>query len=258
MFRQRIRNSLLLRNGEFVFEELQPLDQSRKSFLFALVVEAAQALVCLALAAFAIRKLVCREAPIPRRRSRQGRCLRIIFGGTLVVFVFFLVQPCKRFIEFWAIGIIFYSALEKVFADRKVFTLRFDAQRLARLVGIVHRRYTRVPSHVPRRCVPKQQHPWLERRDLSKQPRHSAPLSVLPSRVRLDKKRIGDNGSKPAQRRDESELAEFLAKIEIEFDASEMFLPVKSRKVMFDRQFEQAHHDQYRQRDQASRHNSFP
>jgi hypothetical protein len=48
------------------------------------------------------------------------------------------------------------------------------------------------------------------------------------------------------------------AKTEIEFDTAEMFLPVKSRKIAFDRQFEQPHHDQDRQRDQASRHNSFP
>jgi hypothetical protein len=53
-------------------------------------------------------------------------------------------------------------------------------------------------------------------------------------------------------------LPEFFAKIEIEFDASEMFLAVKSRKIAFDGQFEQAHHNQYRQRDQPSRHNSFP
>jgi hypothetical protein len=76
--------------------------------------------------------------------------------------------------------------------------------------------------------------------------------------MRLDEESIGDNGSKSAQRGDESELSEFLAKIEIEFDAAEMFLPVKSRKIAFDRQFEQAHQDQYRQRDQASRHSSFP
>jgi hypothetical protein len=37
-----------------------------------------------------------------------------------------------------------------------------------------------------------------------------------------------------------------------------MFLPVKNREIAFDRQFEQAHYDQHRQRDQASRHNSFP
>ena len=76
--------------------------------------------------------------------------------------------------------------------------------------------------------------------------------------MRLDKESIGDNCSKPAQRGDESELPDFFAKIEIEFDAAEMFLPMKSRKIAFDRQFEQAHHDQHRQRDQASRHNSFP
>jgi hypothetical protein len=74
----------------------------------------------------------------------------------------------------------------------------------------------------------------LERRDLSKQPQHPAPLSIFPSRVRLEKKCIGDNGSKSAQSSDESELPEFFAKIEIEFDAAEMFLPAKSRKIMFD------------------------
>ena len=93
---------------------------------------------------------------------------------------------------------------------------------------------------------------------MSKQPQHPAPLSVFPSRVRLDEKRIGDNGSKSAQCSDKSELPEFFAKIEIEFDATEMFLPVKSRKIAFDWQFKQTHHDQHRQRDQASRHNSFP
>jgi hypothetical protein len=98
----------------------------------------------------------------------------------------------------------------------------------------------------------------LERRDLSKQQQHSAPLSVFPSRMRLDEESIGDNGSKPAQCGDKSELPDLFAKIEIEFDAAEMFLPVKSCEIAFDRQFEQAHHDQDRQRDQASRHNSFP
>jgi len=76
--------------------------------------------------------------------------------------------------------------------------------------------------------------------------------------VRLDEQSIGDNASKRAQGSNESELPKFLAKIEIEFDAAEMFLAVKTRKIAFDWQLEQAHHDQYRQRDQASRHNSFP
>jgi hypothetical protein len=94
--------------------------------------------------------------------------------------------------------------------------------------------------------------------DLSKQQQHSAPLSVFPSRVRLDKESVGDDGSKPAQSSDKSELPDLFTKIEIELDTAEMFLPVKSRKIAFDRQFEQAHYDQDRQRDQASRHNSFP
>jgi len=76
--------------------------------------------------------------------------------------------------------------------------------------------------------------------------------------MRLDEKSIGDNRSKSAQCGDESELPKFFAEIEIEFDAAEMFLPVKIRKIAFDRQFQQAHYDQHRQRDQASRHNSFP
>jgi hypothetical protein len=76
--------------------------------------------------------------------------------------------------------------------------------------------------------------------------------------MRLDEQTISDNGSKSAQRGDESELPELFAKIEIEFDATEMFLTVKSCQIAFDRQFEQAHHDQHRQRDQASRHNSLP
>jgi hypothetical protein len=76
--------------------------------------------------------------------------------------------------------------------------------------------------------------------------------------MRLDEESIGDDGSKPAQSSDKSELPDLFAKIEIEFDAAEMFLPVKGREIAFDRQFEQAHHNQHPQRDQASRHNSFP
>jgi hypothetical protein len=76
--------------------------------------------------------------------------------------------------------------------------------------------------------------------------------------VRLDEQSIGDDCSKAAQCGDESELPEFLAEIEIEFDAPEVFLPVKRRKIAFDGQLEQAHHNQHPKRDQAARHNSFP
>ena len=76
--------------------------------------------------------------------------------------------------------------------------------------------------------------------------------------MRLDEERISDDRAKSAQSGDKSELPEFFAKIEVEFDAAEMFLPVKSCKVAFDRQFEQAYDDEYRQYDQAARYNSFP
>ena len=175
-----------------------------------------------------------------------------------MILVFLLVKPGKRFVQLGAVGIIFYSAFEEIFAEREIFTLRFDSQRLVRLIGIVHCGYAGVPRHVPGCCVPKQEHAWLERRDLSKQPQHPTPLSVFPSGMRLDKKGIGDNCAKPAQRGDESQLPEFFAKREVEFDAAEMFLPMKSRKIAFDRQFEQAHRNQDPKRDQASRHNSFP
>jgi hypothetical protein len=47
--------------------------------------------------------------------------------------------------------------------------------------------------------------------------------------VRLEEQTIGDNGSKSAKRGHESELPKLFAKIEIEFDAAKMFLPVQSR-----------------------------
>jgi hypothetical protein len=37
-----------------------------------------------------------------------------------------------------------------------------------------------------------------------------------------------------------------------------VFLSVKRRKIAFDGQLEQAHHNQHPKRDQAARHNSFP
>ena len=55
--------------------------------------------------------------------------------------------------------------------------------------------------------------------------------------MRLDEQTIGHNGSKSAQRGDESELPKLFAKAEIEFDAAEMFLTVKSCEIAFDWQF---------------------
>ena len=76
--------------------------------------------------------------------------------------------------------------------------------------------------------------------------------------VCLNEKRVGDDRSKPAQGGDETELPKFFAKIEIKFDAAEMFLSMKRRQVALDRQFERAEHNQNRQRDEDPHHNSFP
>jgi hypothetical protein len=58
---------------------------------------------------------------------------------------------------------------EEILSQRKIFTLRFDSQRKTRLALIVHCRHACVPSHVPRRHVPKQEHPGLQRCDVAKQ-----------------------------------------------------------------------------------------
>jgi hypothetical protein len=76
--------------------------------------------------------------------------------------------------------------------------------------------------------------------------------------MRLDEERICDNGAKSTQRCDESELTELLAKIEIELHAAEMFLPMKTGEIAFNRQFHDADYDQYRQCDQPAGHSSFP
>ena len=143
-----------------------------------------------------------------------------------MLFVFFFVQPGKRFVQLGAIGIVFYSAFEEILAERKIIALRLYSQRQTRLVWIVHGRDARVPGHVPCRRVPKQQHPRLQCGDVPEQQQHPTPLGVLPCRVHLDKKGVGDNRTKPAQGGDESELPKFFAQIEIELDAPEMFLPV--------------------------------
>ena len=107
-----------------VFEKLQPLDQSRQPLLLTFVIEAAQAIIGFTLAALAVRKLVSRETPVPWRCFRQCRCLSVIFRRALVLFVFFFVQPGKRFVQLGAIGIVFYSAFEEILTERKIFALR--------------------------------------------------------------------------------------------------------------------------------------
>src|SRR5207247_10957727 len=120
-------------------------------------------------ASLAIRKLVGRETPVPWRRSRYRCRLRIILRGAFVVFVFLLVQSGERFVQVRPIGIILYPAFQEILAEGKIFSLRFDSQREARLVAIVHRGYARVPSNMPGRRVPQQKHRWWEVWDGQKQ-----------------------------------------------------------------------------------------
>ena len=82
---------MFLRDSKFFFEDLQPLNQRRQPFLRALVIEAAQPLVRLALVSVAVRKLVRGETPVEGGRSGEYCCLRVIFRSAQVVFVFLLV-----------------------------------------------------------------------------------------------------------------------------------------------------------------------
>src|SRR5207253_10203470 len=100
---------------------------------------------------FAVRKLIGREALVERPRPRQGRGVRVKFGSALVIFIFLLIKPGKRFVEIGAIWIILYSAFEEILAQAKIFTLRFDSQRKTWMVLIVHRGNAGVPCHVPGR-----------------------------------------------------------------------------------------------------------
>jgi hypothetical protein len=53
----------------------------------------------------------------------------------------------------------------------------------------------------------------------------------------LNEKTIGDDRSKSAQGSDETKLPEFLSKIEIEFDAAEVFLSMLGENDPFRGQF---------------------
>jgi hypothetical protein len=83
-----------------------------------------------------------------------------------VVVVFVAVKAGEGFVELRAVGIIFYSALEEIPAEREIFSLCFDAECEARLRAIVQGGGARVPRHVPGGHVPKQKGTRLQRRDL--------------------------------------------------------------------------------------------
>jgi hypothetical protein len=74
----------------------------------------------------------------------------------------------------------------------------------------------------------------------------------------LKEKGVGNDCSKPAQRRDEPQLAQLFAEVEIKFDAVEMFLSMKRRQVAFNWQFKYPEPDYYRENHGGPHHNSFP
>jgi len=55
--------------------------------------------------------------------------------------------------------------------------------------------------------------------------------------MRLNEKTIGDDCSKSTQGSNETELPEFFSKIEIEFDAAEIFLSMLRENYLFRGQF---------------------
>ena len=110
---------------------------------------------------------------------------------------------------------------------------------------------------MPGRHVPKQNRARLERRDLAEQKEHAAPLRPFPGHMRLDEKSVRDQRAKTAQRRDEPELPQLFAQIEIEIHRAEMQLPIRFRKRVFHRQARGAEKQNTQDRGHRSHHNSF-
>src|SRR5205807_2737434 len=147
--------------------------------------------------------------------------------------------------------------LEEIFSELKIFARCFDPKSLARLMRIVHGGGARIPGHVPRGHVPKQNGARLERRNLAKQKQDAAPFRSFPRNMRLDKKRVRHERAKSAERRDEPELAELFPQIEVEIDRAEVQAAVRFGYPMFQRHArggkkKDAEHD-----DRRAAHNSF-
>jgi hypothetical protein len=81
---------------------------------------------------------------------------------------------------------------------------------------------------------------------------------VFPGDVCLNKKRVRNDRPKSTQRGDETELANFFAKIEIELDAAKMFLTMERRQVALNWEFERPKPKHDYQRNENADHNSFP
>jgi len=75
-----------------------------------------QAVVCLALAPFTIRKFVGGESFFVTRRLREPRGLFKIFRGAYVAMIFLFVETSERFVKLRPIWIIPDPALEEIYS----------------------------------------------------------------------------------------------------------------------------------------------
>ena len=125
-------------------------------------------------------------------RARQGRGFGKELPRVHVVVIFILIKARQCFIELGLLRIVTYSTFQKIFAQSKIFTLRFDPQRLARLGWVVQRCHARVPRHVPGGHIPKKNRAWLQSRDLPEEQENATPFGSLPRDVGLNEENIGD------------------------------------------------------------------
>src|SRR5205085_8496175 len=186
-------------------------------------------------AAFAMRKLVSGESFFITRCGGKRRRFREELRGMFVVDVFVAIEARERFVELRALGVVLDSALEEILSELEILALGLDSQSESRLRWIIQRGDARIPSHVPGGHVPEKNRSRLQRRDLPEKKKDAAPFRPFPGDVRLDKKSVGDERTKPTQRGDEAQLPELFAQTQIEIDRAEMQLPMRRRNRMFHR-----------------------
>src|SRR5205814_10201301 len=139
-----------------------------------------------------------------------------------VIAVLISIEPGHRFVQLRTIRVVHDPAFQKVFSELKILSLSLNAECESGLGRIIHRGGACVPSHVPRRHVPKQNRAWLQGRDLPEKKKNPAPFRSFPGNVRLNEKSIRDEGTETAQRRNKAQLTDLLAKSQIESDRANM------------------------------------
>jgi hypothetical protein len=76
--------------------------------------------------------------------------------------------------------------------------------------------------------------------------------------MRSNEKHIGDDRPESAQGGDETELAKFLSKIQIKFDAAKMFLSMLRKDSALRGQFDCAENEENNDNGNETDHNSLP